>query len=71
MGGNLGASIGPLFAAVVVLRYGQGSVAVFALAAVVGMDVVVRRGRWYAATAWRACALKPPRQRDRNCRGSS
>ena len=32
MGGNLGSSIGPLFAAVVVLRYGQGSVAWFALA---------------------------------------
>src|SRR5690606_30027194 len=35
LGGNLGSSIGPLFAAVVVLRYGQTSVAWFAIAAVV------------------------------------
>jgi FSR family fosmidomycin resistance protein-like MFS transporter len=48
MGGNLGASIGPLFAAVVVLRHGQGSVAWFALAAVLGMALLVRVGRWYA-----------------------
>jgi len=47
MGGNLGSSIGPLFAAVVVLRYGQASVAWFALAAVLGMALLVRVGRWY------------------------
>jgi FSR family fosmidomycin resistance protein-like MFS transporter len=49
MGGNLGASIGPLFAAVVVLRYGQSSVAWFALAAVVAMGLLLGVGRWYAA----------------------
>jgi FSR family fosmidomycin resistance protein-like MFS transporter len=49
MGGNIGASIGPLFAAVVVLRYGQPSVAWFALAAVVGMTLLVGVGRWYAS----------------------
>jgi FSR family fosmidomycin resistance protein-like MFS transporter len=48
MGGNLGASIGPLFAAVVVLRFGQHSVAWFALAAVLGMFLLVRVGHWYA-----------------------
>jgi FSR family fosmidomycin resistance protein-like MFS transporter len=47
MGGNLGSSIGPLFAAVVVLRYGQTSVAWFAFAAVLGMLLLVRVGRWY------------------------
>jgi len=47
MGGNLGSSIGPLFAASVVLRYGQTSVAWFALAAVLGMVLLVRVGRWY------------------------
>ncbi len=47
MGGNLGSSIGPLFAAAVVLRYGQTSVAWFALAAVLGMLLLVRVGRWY------------------------
>jgi FSR family fosmidomycin resistance protein-like MFS transporter len=47
MGGNLGSSIGPLFAAAVVLRFGQRSVAWFALAAVLGMVLLVRVGRWY------------------------
>jgi FSR family fosmidomycin resistance protein-like MFS transporter len=47
MGGNLGSSIGPLFAAAVVLRYGQSSVAWFGLAAVLGMVLLVRVGRWY------------------------
>ncbi len=47
MGGNLGSSIGPLFAAAVVLRYGQTSVAWFSLAAVLGMVLLVRVGRWY------------------------
>jgi len=47
MGGNLGSSIGPLFAAAVVLRFGQTSVAWFALAAVLGMLLLVRVGRWY------------------------
>jgi FSR family fosmidomycin resistance protein-like MFS transporter len=47
MGGNLGSSIGPLFAAAVVLRYGQGSVAWFALAAVLGIVLLARVGRWY------------------------
>ncbi len=49
MGGNIGASIGPLFAAVVVSRHGQGSVAWFALAAVLGMVLLFGVGRWYAS----------------------
>jgi MFS transporter, FSR family, fosmidomycin resistance protein len=47
LGGNLGSSIGPLLAAVIVLRNGQGSVAWFAIAAVVGMLLLVRVGHWY------------------------
>ena len=47
LGGNLGSSIGPLFAAVIVLRFGQSSVAWFGLAAVIGMLLLVRVGRWY------------------------
>jgi FSR family fosmidomycin resistance protein-like MFS transporter len=49
LGGNAGASIGPLFAAVVVVRYGQGSVAWFALAAVLAMALLFGVGRWYAS----------------------
>jgi FSR family fosmidomycin resistance protein-like MFS transporter len=47
LGGNLGSSIGPLLAAVIVLRNGQGSVAWFGIAAVVGMLLLVRVGSWY------------------------
>lgn len=61
MGGNLGASIGPLFAAVVVLRYGQGSVAWFALAAVVGMTLLFGVGRWYAAHGMARMRAQAPR----------
>jgi FSR family fosmidomycin resistance protein-like MFS transporter len=64
MGGNLGASIGPLFAAVVVLRYGQGSVAWFALAAVVGMTLLFGVGRWYAAHGMARMRAQAPRHRD-------
>ncbi len=49
LGGNAGASIGPLFAAVVVARHGQGSVAWFALAAVLAMVLLFGVGRWYAS----------------------
>jgi FSR family fosmidomycin resistance protein-like MFS transporter len=64
MGGNLGSSIGPLFAAVVVLRYGQGSVAWFALAAVVGMTLLFGVGRWYAAHGMARMRAQAPRQRE-------
>lgn len=62
MGGNLGSSIGPLFAAVVVLRYGQGSVAWFALAAVAGMALLFGVGRWYAAHGIARMRAQAPRQ---------
>jgi FSR family fosmidomycin resistance protein-like MFS transporter len=64
MGGNLGSSIGPLFAAVVVLRYGQGSVAWFALAAVAGMALLYGVGRWYAAHGMARMRAQAPRQRE-------
>jgi MFS transporter, FSR family, fosmidomycin resistance protein len=66
MGGNLGASIGPLFAAVVVLRYGQGSVAWFALAAVVGMALLAGVGRWYVAHGLARMRAHAPRTRERS-----
>lgn len=47
VGGNVGSSIGPLLAAVIVLRHGQTSVAWFAVAAVVAMLLLVRVGHWY------------------------
>jgi FSR family fosmidomycin resistance protein-like MFS transporter len=47
LGGNLGSSLGPLLAAVVVVRNGQASIAWFGVAAVTGMVLLARVGRWY------------------------
>ncbi len=48
VGGNAGQSIGPLLAAFIVVPHGQGSVLWFTLAALLGMVVLGRVGRWYA-----------------------
>jgi FSR family fosmidomycin resistance protein-like MFS transporter len=64
-GGNLGASIGPLFAAVIVLRYGQGSVAWFALAAVVGMALLFGVGRGSGEHGMARMRAQVPRSRER------
>lgn len=47
VGGNLGAALGPLLAAFVVLPRGQESLAWFALAAMGGMAILTGLGRWY------------------------
>ena len=49
VGGNLGQAIGPLLAAFVVLPRGQGAIAWFSLAALLGMLVLARVGAWYAS----------------------
>jgi FSR family fosmidomycin resistance protein-like MFS transporter len=68
MGGNLGASIGPLAAAIVVL-HGQGSVAWFALAAVLGMTVLFGVGRWYASHGMARMKAMAPRREQTLTRG--
>jgi FSR family fosmidomycin resistance protein-like MFS transporter len=47
VGGNGGSSLGPLLAALVVTPYGQGSVAWFAPAAILGIFILFRIGAWY------------------------
>lgn len=47
VGGNTGSAIGPLLAAFVVLPRGQRSVAWFSAAALAGMVILTRVGRWY------------------------
>jgi FSR family fosmidomycin resistance protein-like MFS transporter len=47
VGGNAGSAIGPLLAAFVVVRHGQGSIAWFSMAALLGMGVLAVVGRWY------------------------
>jgi MFS transporter, FSR family, fosmidomycin resistance protein len=49
VGGNLGASLGPLLAAFIVVPLGQGSIAWFTLAALLAMIVLARVGGWYKA----------------------
>ena len=49
VGGNFGSAMGPLLAAFIVVPYGQGSVAWFALAALVGIVVLRQVGVWYSA----------------------
>ncbi|MBN8481972.1 MAG: MFS transporter [Xanthomonadales bacterium] len=49
VGGNIGSAIGPLLAAFIVMPRGQGSVAWFAIAALVGIVLLARIGRWYGA----------------------
>ncbi|RQU49162.1 MFS transporter [Burkholderia cenocepacia] len=47
VGGNAGASLGPLFAALIVIPRGQQSIAWFALAACTAMAILCQIGRWY------------------------
>lgn len=47
VGGNIGSSLGPLLAAFIVMPGGQGSVTWFALAALAGIVLLTRIGRWY------------------------
>lgn len=48
VGGNLGASIGPLLAALFIVPFGQKGVAWISLAALLGMIILYRVSRWYA-----------------------
>ncbi len=47
VGGSAGSALGPLLAAFVVLRYGQSSVAWFAVAALVAIVLLAGVGKWY------------------------
>ena len=61
VGGNAGSAVGPLAAAFIVLPNGQDSVAWFALAAMLGIGLLVRVGGWYTRHNQRqATAKRPP-----------
>ncbi|WP_323120888.1 MFS transporter [Burkholderia alba] len=47
VGGNAGASLGPLLAALIVIPHGQRSIAWFSAAALVAIVVLAQIGRWY------------------------
>jgi FSR family fosmidomycin resistance protein-like MFS transporter len=48
VGGNAGSAIGPLLAALIVMPYGMQGVTWVSLAAVIGMLLLWRVGKWYA-----------------------
>ena len=47
IGGNAGAAIGPLLAAIIIMPYGQSNIIWFGLAAVLAMLALLRVGGWY------------------------
>src|SRR5579885_2952037 len=51
VGGNAGSSLGPLLAAFIVLPRGQGSIAWFSFAALLGMVLLTIIGSWYKRRA--------------------
>ncbi len=59
VGGNVGAALGPILAAFVVIPRGQSSVAWFAILAIVSMSVLGWVGRWYAEHL-RGASKRPP-----------
>jgi FSR family fosmidomycin resistance protein-like MFS transporter len=50
VGGNFGTALGPLLAAFIVLPHGQGSIAWFAVAALLGMLILSRVSQWDSRT---------------------
>ncbi|HEX4971136.1 MAG TPA: MFS transporter [Steroidobacteraceae bacterium] len=58
VGGNAGSAIGPLAAAFIVLPNGQGSVAWFALAAMLGIALLTKIGGWYSRQTVRLAAIR-------------
>src|SRR6185437_5115199 len=69
VGGNFGTALGPLLAAFIVLPRGQGSIAWFAVAALLGMLILSRVSQWDTRTRARpnlsADALQTPFSRQR------
>jgi FSR family fosmidomycin resistance protein-like MFS transporter len=49
VGGNTGSSLGPLLAAFIVVPRGQGSLAWFSIATLLGIAILFGVGRWYKA----------------------
>jgi len=49
VGGNAGSAIGPLLAALIIVRYGQGHILWFSLLALLAIVVLYKIGQWYTA----------------------
>jgi len=53
VGGNFGTSLGPLLAAGIIIKRGQGSLVWFSLVALLGIFVLTHVGHWYGANLHR------------------
>jgi FSR family fosmidomycin resistance protein-like MFS transporter len=76
VGGNVGSAIGPLAAAIFVVRYGQPSLRVFALLALISVTILWNVGVWYRhhglerlKAGARARGAHPPLPRGKAARG--
>ncbi|MGZ3314115.1 MAG: MFS transporter [Caulobacteraceae bacterium] len=76
VGGNAGSAIGPLAAAIFVVRYGQPSLRVFALLALISVTILWNVGVWYRRhglerlkAGAKARAAHPPLPRGKAARG--
>lgn len=58
VGGNAGSAIGPLLAALIVLRHGQASLVWFSLAAMLGIYLLIKVGHWYKAHGLRRLQVR-------------
>jgi FSR family fosmidomycin resistance protein-like MFS transporter len=58
VGGNAGSSLGPLLAAFLVVPHGQGSIAWFSLAALLGIVFLWHVGTWYRTNATSAASAQ-------------
>jgi len=47
LGGNFGSSMGPLLAALVIVKFGRGSIAWFAVLPIIAITVLYKIGQWY------------------------
>lgn len=61
VGGNLGSSLGPLLAAVVVISHGQSHALWFAILAVLAIAILLRVGGWYQMHLRELRSVKSPR----------
>jgi len=57
VGGNFGASLGPLAAALLIAPYGKGHIAWFSLAALLATIILLQVGKWYRGEVAAAAVL--------------
>ncbi|WP_413734826.1 MFS transporter [Sodalis sp. RH21] len=62
VGGNFGASLGPLLAALLIAPYGKGHIAWLSLAALLATIILLQVGKWYRGAIAAPAPRRPARQ---------